>query len=159
MTTGLERTIQTAILIAATLLTSACAALQTGDSIKNAETIASKTEETTRTTIEKGAFENPPEIIQLSRKATAVEPLTNTPQSAADHVQVSKPALTRITPKEPYVNIRTAPSLKSRNVAILKGGHSIEILETQDSWVKVSWHKGNSVKQGWMKKAFAEGYH
>ena len=141
------------------LMVSACASFKTADSTKTGETIANTADDTTRSTIEKGKSVTPSDsagIPQQSGAAKAGDPGNSATVAGRDTVQTSRVIMTRISPKEPYVNIRTEPSAKSRKIAVLKGGHSIEVLETRDSWVKVQWQKGNAVKQGWMKKSFVE---
>jgi len=151
MITRFNSKIQSTILIGSVLMISACASFKTG------EAIADKADGTTRTTIGKGTFETPPEIQQSSIKK-GIGQNSTTSKAASDTPQASTATVTRINQKEPYVNIRSAPSSKSRSLAVLKGGHSLEVLETRDSWVKISWQKGDAVKQGWLKKRFVEGY-
>ena len=150
MTTSFNSKIQSTILIGSLLMVSACASFNSG------ETIASKTDEAARIAIEKAKLETPPE--PPASVTTVIEPVKTAPETAPDAAQAPKSAVARINQKEPLVNVRTAPSLKSRVVAVLKRGQSIEVLETKDSWVKITWHKGRAVKQGWLKKAFVEGY-
>lgn len=125
------------------LMMSACASLDTG--------------ETTHTAIEKGTLETPLESPPASA-AKAIEPVNTATVTAPENAQPAKSAVTHINQKEPYVNVRTSPFVKSRVAGVLKRGQSIEVLETKDNWVKISWHKGRSVKQGWLKKMFVEGY-
>jgi uncharacterized protein YgiM (DUF1202 family) len=135
---------------------SACASFKDNNSPKIAGTIANNTDGTTSTTIQKGRFENPPEI-QLSSNKKGNESGDTDSQTATDTIAPPKTYISRVSLKEKRVNVRTAPSVKSRSIAVLKGGHSVEILETQDSWVKIQWQQSNTFKRGWMKKAFVEG--
>jgi uncharacterized protein YgiM (DUF1202 family) len=76
--------------------------------------------------------------------------------------EASKPVIpattTKINPKEPFVNIRSAPSARSRILAVIKGGQLVEVLEVKNSWMKVTWRQGDVVKQGWLAKKFVIGY-
>lgn len=143
MTTSFNNKIQSTILLGSVLMISACASLDTG--------------ETTHTAIEKGALETPLET-PPARAAQAIEPVKTASVAAPENSQPAKSAVTHINQKEPYVNVRTSPFVKSRVVGVLKRGQSIEVLETKDNWVKITWQKGRSVKQGWLKKMFVEGY-
>lgn len=160
MTTILGSRIQSTLLIGSVMMISACAATKSGDAIKTGETIVGKTEETTLATSGKVALDAPIDKQPAGAKKV-LEPGntgSRTTPETPETTQAPKAAVTRIKPKEPYVNIRSEPSAKSRSIAVLKGGHSIEVLETKDSWVKITWQKGNAMKQGWMKKSFAEGH-
>lgn len=149
MTNSFNSKIKSTILLASVLMISACASFNTG------ETIAGKTDQATSVAIEKGKRETlePP-----ATAAQAIEPVNTASVTAPDNSESAKPAVTRINQKEPYVNVRTSPSVKSRIVGVLKRGQSIEVLETKDNWVKITWNKGRTVKQGWLKKMFVEGY-
>jgi uncharacterized protein YgiM (DUF1202 family) len=143
------------ILIGLFLTLSACASVNTSDPGKKETTKAEKADDTTRTTIQKGKFENPPEMQMNSVNNTPDS--ANTPSETAPYSShTSKSGTTRINQKEASVNVRSTPSAKSRSVAVLKAGQAIEVLETRDNWVKITWQKGNSAKQGWMNKAFVE---
>lgn len=150
MTTSFNNKIQSTLLLASVLMISACASLNTG------ETVADTTDQTARMAIEKGKIETQPEPPAIA--AQMIEPADTASVRAPENAQSAKSAVTRINQKEPYVNVRTAPSIKSRIAGVLKRGQSIEVLETKDNWVKISWHKGRAVKQGWLKKMFVEGY-
>jgi uncharacterized protein YgiM (DUF1202 family) len=155
MTTRFGSTFQSTILFSTVLLLSACASINTTDSGNSGSTVVNKADETTRTTIQKGKFENPPEMQMTSVNNTtehAITPSETSPYSA----HTTKTGTARINQKETSVNVRSTPSAKSRSVAVLKAGQAIEVLETRDNWVKISWQKGNSTKQGWMNKAFVE---
>jgi len=155
MTSRFNSKILPTILIGSVLMVSACA------TVNPKETIANKTDEATRTTLEKGKFETPPVLNtepQPASVAKMIEPVKTASEAIPDAAQAPKTTATRITQKEKSVNVRTAPAIKSRVVAVLKRGQSIEVLEEKDGWLKVTWHKGNAVKQGWLKKIFVEGY-
>jgi uncharacterized protein YgiM (DUF1202 family) len=156
MPTRFGRKIESTILIGSILTLSACASVNTSDSGKKEATIAKKADDTTRTTIQKGKFENPPEM-QLSGMNKTDEYANTSSETATYSAHTSKANATRINHKESSVNARSAPSAKSRSIAVLKAGQAIEVLETKDNWVKITWQKGNSAKQGWMNKAFVEG--
>ena len=145
MTTGLSRRIQSTLLIGSALMLAACASTKTGDAGKAVEPVAG---DTTRIIIPKGKFETPPEIQPASIKK-ASEAAT----SFADTAQASA----RINQKEAFVNVRSAPSPKSKSIAVLKAEQPVEILESKDSWVKIAWQSGNARKLGWVKKVFVEG--
>jgi len=155
MTTRFGSKLQSTILFGTVLLISACASFNSADSGKSEATTARKADDTTRTTIQKGKFENPPEM-QMSRMRTANETAKSTSQSAQDTSNTTRANTARINQKEASVNVRSAPSAKSRSIAVLKAGQTIEVLDTRDNWVKITWQKGNSAKQGWMNKAFVE---
>jgi uncharacterized protein YgiM (DUF1202 family) len=138
------------ILIGSVMMVSACATTNT------AETVANKTDEPSRVVLEAGKFENPPALPQSAATPPVSEPAKSAGEKANEVSQAPATTISRINPKERFVNIRTAPSSKSKIVAVLKGGHSIEILETKDSWLKVKWVKGDVVKQGWMSKRFVD---
>jgi uncharacterized protein YgiM (DUF1202 family) len=155
MATRLGGKIRTLILIGSVLVVSACATSKTN------EANTSKTDETSSITIEKGKFEAPPEIKgapQPATSAVAVDPAKNASATAPDAGQAAKANITRVNTKEKLVNVRTAPSTKSRTLAVLKGGQTIEILETKQSWLKIKWQAGDVAKQGWMNRRFVEGY-
>lgn len=147
MITSFNNKIQSTILLGSVLMMSACASFNTG------ETIADKTDQATSVAIEKGKLETP----LKSPVSAAIEPV-NTASVTLENAPSAKPAVTRINQKEPYINVRTASSVKSRIVGVLKRGQSIEVVETKDNWVKISWNKGRAMKQGWLKKMFVEGY-
>jgi uncharacterized protein YgiM (DUF1202 family) len=149
--------IQLAILIGIVLVMSACASVKTGDSGNSAAVVSNKTDDTTRTTIVKGKFENPPEIQQSSPKKVS-ESDKYVSDSSPNSSRSTKANATRISQKEALVNVRSTPSTKSKSVAVLKAGQPIEVLETRDSWAKITWQQGDAVKMGWTKKAFVEGY-
>jgi uncharacterized protein YgiM (DUF1202 family) len=156
MTPRFGNTFQSTILFGTVLLLSACASVNTADSGKSEAIVAKKADDTTRTTIQKGKFENPPEM-QMNSVNNAPDS-ANTPSETAPYSShISKAGTTRINRKEASVNVRSTPSAKSRSIAVLKAGQAIEVLETRDNWVKITWQKGNSAKQGWMNKAFVEG--
>lgn len=150
MASKLGRRIQTILFIGSVLIVSACA------TTNSKETIINKTDETARVTIEKGKFETPPPLTQPATPQPVIEPGKTVSQTEKDAAQAAK--ATRINPNEPFVNVRSAPSIKSRNIAVLKGGYDIEVLEVKDVWVKIKWMKGNAAKQGWLKKRLVEGY-
>jgi uncharacterized protein YgiM (DUF1202 family) len=157
MVTGrFGRRIQSTVLIGTVLIVSACASFNNNDSATTAGTITNNTDGTTSTTIKKGRFENPPEI-QLSSMKKGNGPGDTDSQFSTDTITPAKSNIFRVSLKEKLVNVRTAPSVKSRSIAVLKGGHPVEVLETKGSWVKIQWQKGNTFKQGWMNKAFVEG--
>jgi len=124
----------------------------------NPEKSSSKTNEAPHVTI---AMENPesspaPHLTTTMETAhDSAKPITDTSPATR---QISKIANNRINPNEPFVNVRTAPSIKSRNIAVIMGGQAFEILETTDAWLKIKWKQGNVEKQGWLKKRFVEGY-
>jgi uncharacterized protein YgiM (DUF1202 family) len=152
MTTRIGSIIRSLLLIGSVLIVSACA------STTPREVVANKTDETARVVIEKGKFDTPPALPQPAAPRPMMEPVKTASQTAQVTAQVSPANIARIHPKERSVNIRTSPSVKSRIVAKLKGGHSIEVLETRDNWLKVKWQKGAAVRQGWLKRRFVEGY-
>jgi len=156
MTTRFGSRFRSTILIGSVLTLSACASVNSGDSVKSGATIPGKADDTTRTTIQKGKFENPPDI-QLSSMNKAAHSGTMASEAAPDTAHPAKASTSRINQKEASVNVRSSPSAKSRSIAVLKAGQAIEILETRDNWIKITWQKGNSTKQGWMNKAFVEG--
>lgn len=151
MTNRFNSRIQTTLLISSMLMVSACA------SFKSGETVANKADVASNVTLGKGKFETPPQIPQTNAAKvnetikTAVEtpPVTTPP---------SNPNNTRINSREPYVNTRTAPSARSRVVAVLKQGQEVEVLEKKHGWLKLKWQHGQSEKTGWMNKSFVEGF-
>jgi len=143
--------IQSTIFLGSVLTMSACASNNSGASITN------KTGETPRAAVEQGRPGTPAESPSPGAKRGS-EPGKASAKADPDTAQAARGNATRINPKEPYVNIRSAPSLQSRTVAVLKGGHSLEVLEIRDTWMMVKWLKGDLVKQGWLKKRFVEGY-
>jgi uncharacterized protein YgiM (DUF1202 family) len=146
------RKIQSTILFSSLLMLSACASTKTADSVTTAPPVP---EETTRTTIAKGKFIQPPEI-QQSEIPTTGKSGSSTSQAAPDSTQSTANNHARISRKEASVNIRNAPSAKSRSVAVLKAGQAVDVLEHKDGWAKITWQKGTVVKQGWMNKAYLE---
>ncbi len=150
MTFIFNRKIQSITLLGSVLLISACATIQSG------ETVANRTDQASRVVLEKGKFETPPELPASAVKVA--EPVNSAPAKVPDTAQPAQPAATHINQKEPLVNVRTSPSTKSRVAGVLKKGQSVEVLETKDNWVKISWQKGSAVKQGWLKRMFVEGY-
>ncbi len=153
MTARFSSIVHTVLVFGALLALSACATTNTAEPAKPAETIPS---DTTRTKIAVGKFETPPEIHPASmNKMLAAE------ESTAKKTQEPDNAFgkfgTRINSKEAQVNIRFAPSAKSAVLAVLKAGQAIQILETKDSWVRISWMHGITPRNGWIKKTFVEG--
>lgn len=151
MTTSFNNKIQSTILLGSVLMISACASFNTD------ETVAETTDQATRIAIEKGKLETPLESPPASAAKT-IEPVNTATVTAPENAQPAKTRAAHINQKEPYVNVRTSPFVKSRVAGVLKRGQSIEVLETKENWVKISWHKGRAVKQGWLKKMFVEGY-
>jgi uncharacterized protein YgiM (DUF1202 family) len=152
MTTRFSSKIQSVILIGSVLMVSACATNNTG------ETIANKTDDSAHAIPEKAKVAPPPEPQRPSAKKV-IEPVkTVSAQAPVVAAPAAKATIAKITPKEQFVNIRGKASVKSRKIAVLNGGHSIEILEEKDGWLKIKWQKGDAVKQGWLKKRFVEGY-
>ncbi|MBC7777159.1 MAG: SH3 domain-containing protein [Phycisphaerae bacterium] len=128
------------LLISSLAWISACASVKTGD------TTASRPEE-------------PPRVLaEEPEPASGAKGPLSERQVSVEAAKSPKPPRTRISPKERYVNIRSAPSTDSKTIAVFKGGHSLDILQIKDNWVKIQWNKGGMVKQGWLKKRFAEGY-
>lgn len=156
MTTRIGSKIQTTMLLGSVLMISACASITTSDTNKSAEAVVGRTDEATHTTIQKGKFETPPEI-QLSTVNKSAASGNSVSEAIPNATQTATASATRINHKEASVHVRHAPTAKSRSIAILKAGQPIEVLETRDSWVKITWQKGNAVKQGWLKKVFVEG--
>ena len=155
MTTRFACKLQSTILFGTVLFISACASFNSADSGKSDPTIARQANDTTSTTIQKGKFENPPEM-QMSHMRTANETAKSASASAPDTSHTTEVNTARINQKEASVNVRSAPSAKSRSITILKAGQDIEVLDTKDNWIKITWQKGNSAKQGWINKAFVE---
>ena len=152
-------TTKSLIIVGSALLLAACGA---GTTIKPGETVAKNANEASRISLDKIPMETKPASPQ-SGSAQTIKESGNTITDAAtktshpsDNVPTTSAIITSIKANERLVNIRTAPSVKSRVIATLKGGHSIEIIETKENWVKVQWRKGKSLKQGWMSKQFAE---
>lgn len=156
MTTRFGNKMQATLLVASVLMVSACASIKAGDSNKSGATVADKADEATRTTIAKGKFETPPEI-QLSSVKKSAESANSYSEAVPDTAHPSQLSSSRINQKEASVNVRSTPSAKSRSIAVLTAGQPIEVMETRDSWVRITWLKGDTVKQGWLKKAFVEG--
>ena len=150
MTIRFSSKIQSALLIGSVLMVSACATNNAGN------TIASKPVDSP-TVPQKAKVAPPPEQPKPSAKKVT-EPVKTVSLAPVVPAKVTKAAGIRISPKEKLVNIRSMASVKSRKVAVLEGGHPIEVLEKKDSWLKIKWQKGDVVKQGWLKKAFVEGY-
>ena len=151
MDTRLISRIQSLILIGCTVVISACATANTS------ETVVAKTDDSPRSAPEKGNVEPSPALPQSATPLVVTGPVKIVVE-ATEMAQPAKTITTRINPKEPFVNVRNAPSIKSRNIAVIMGGQTIEILEAKDVWVKIIWKKGEVVKQGWLKKRFVEGY-
>lgn len=146
--------IQMAAILVSVLMLGACAATNRAEPVKSADVIPT---DTTRTTIAVGKFETPPEIHPVSmNKMLATE--NSTAQKAQEPDNAIAKSGTRINSKEAQVNVRFAPSAKSASLAVLKAGQAIQILETKDSWVRISWLHGVTPRNGWIKKAFVEGY-
>lgn len=150
MTSGFNRKIQATILIGSILMVAACASTKTG------ETIANQTDQAARIALEKGKLETLPE--PTAGAAKVVEPVNTAPVTALDGSQATKSAVARINQKEPLVNVRTAPTARSRVVAVLKKGQEVEVLENKYGWLKIKWKHGATLKHGWMNKSFVEGY-
>ncbi len=150
MATILNRNIRLMLLIGSVLMMSACTKVNT------AETIAAKTDETARATMDKGKSDTSHSLQQAGAPPAATEQVNSADKAATVNTDLPKTVTSRITPKEPFVNVRKAPSLKSRPRAVLTGGQHVEILEEKNDWVKIKWQKGNAVKQGWLKKRFVE---
>lgn len=146
MATILNRNIRLMLLIGSVLMMSACTKVNTAD------TVAAKTDETARATMDKGKSDSS----QTGATPAATEQVNSADKAATVNTDLPKTVTSRITPKEPFVNVRKAPSLKSRPRAVLAGGQHVEILEEKNDWVKIKWQKGNAVKQGWLKKRFVE---
>jgi len=146
------RRIQSTIVFSSLLILSACASTKTGDSVVTAPPAP---EDTSRTTIAKGKFIQPPEIQQSEITTTGKSGSSNS-QAAPDSSQPPANNHARISKKEASVNIRNAPSAKSRSVAVLKAGQAVDVLEHKDGWARITWQKGSVVKQGWMNKAYLE---
>ena len=158
MTTRCNSSFQAALLIGSVLMVAACSTGTTTDAIKNGESIAAnQADSSARAAIEKGKPETPPELHPTGSLA-ATEPNTTAPPAAAETTQAPRASATRINHKERYVNVRSAPSAKSRVLAVLRDGHSVEVVETRDGWVKIAWHRGKAVHHGWMKNVFVAGY-
>jgi len=149
MITKVNRITLSALFIGSVLMISACA------NVKTTETVAAKTDETARVAIEKAGVETHP-ALQQPDSPIATEPVKSADEAITGTAQPPKAITSRIKSKEPFVNVRTAPSLKSRRLAVLVGGQQVEILDKKNVWVKVKWLKGNVVKQGWLKKRFVE---
>lgn len=153
MTARFSSIVHAARVLGSLLALSACATTTTVESVKPAEAVPS---DTTRTTIAVGKFETPPEIHPASmNKMLATE--NSTAQKAQEPDNAFGKSGTRINSKEAQVNVRFAPSVKSASLAVLKAGQAIQVLETKDSWVRISWLQGVTPRNGWIKKAFVEG--
>jgi hypothetical protein len=148
MTTSFNSKIQSSILICSVLMISACTFVKSGSTTAGAPGIP----------IEGSNPETPPVSTEEPQPASTARVTVRERQISPDSAQSPKPARTRITPKERYVNIRSAPSTEGKTIAVFKGGHSLHILETKDNWVKTQWSKNGIVKQGWLKKRFVEEY-
>lgn len=152
MTTKPCRNVLTILLISSVLTISACATSNPKESITN------KTSETGRLTIEKGTPGTPPNPTQPVATSQVGAPDKTAAEAAREAAHPPRTLTSRINPKDTFVNVRSAPSVKSRNIAVLKGGQTVEILEVRDVWMKVKWQTGDVAKQGWLKKRFVEGY-
>lgn len=141
------------VLLGALLLVPACASTTTSTPPKPAEI---STDDTTRTTLAKGKFESPPEI-HPSSMSKMVASESGSEQKGNEYTQASSSNGTRISSKEKQVNVRTAPSTKSAVLTVLKSGQAIQVLETRDTWAKISWQQGVTPRNGWIKKAYIEG--
>ena len=147
--------IQVMILIGSGLMVAACATVKTN------ETNTNITHDTTRLTIEKGKLETPPAMTaepQPVAPTKASEPVKTASDTAPDVTRTARITVTRIKQEETFVNVRTAPSVRSRNFAVIKGGQTVEVLITMDRWLKIKWQKGDAVMQGWINKKFVEAY-
>jgi uncharacterized protein YgiM (DUF1202 family) len=153
MTIKLSRRIQMAASIASLLILGACATTAPHEPVK---AVAQASEVSTQTTIAKGKFETPPEIHPASMTKMIAEEET-TGKSAPEQDRSFGKSGTRINSKESQVNVRFAPSTKSAVLVVLKAGQAIQVLETKDSWVRISWMQGVTPRNGWIKKAFVEG--
>ena len=145
--------IQSTLLVGSVLVLSACVTTNSAETAKPDVTL---TDETTRTVIAAGKFETPPEI-QSASMTKMVSAVDTASQPASVGERTPGTTGTRISDKETFVNVRSAPSTKSRVLAVLKAGQKIQIQETRDSWIKISWQQGDANKQGWLKKIFVEG--
>lgn len=67
-----------------------------------------------------------------------------------------RPVVSRIRPEHKYVNVRRSPSSHKGVVAVLKGGKHVEVLEEQQSWVRVRWQRGGKTVDGWVYRKFVE---
>ncbi|MBT1071110.1 SH3 domain-containing protein [Pelotalea chapellei] len=153
MTTGFSSRTHLLLLACSILMISACTL--------NKGTMTSQADQMAGSAIEAGKSEAQSALVnevQAVAQPKVVEPARAVAEEAPEVVQPPKAAVTRINSTERLVNIRTSPSAKARKVAVLKSGHSLEVLDVKDDWVKVQWLKGKTVKQGWVKKSFVEGY-
>lgn len=151
MTTKLNRRILPVLLISSMLMISACA------STKSGAAIAQKTDEASSVTLKEGEFQTPP-VIQQSGTPMVNETVKTTVDAPAEATKPANPNSTRINSRAPLVNARTAPTARSRVVAVLKKGQEVEVLEKKHGWLKIKWHHGATVKHGWINKSFVEGF-
>lgn len=153
MTARFSSIVHAACVFGSLLALSACATTNSVESAKPAEAIPS---DTTRTTIAVGKFETPPEIHPASMTKMLAAEESSTKNTQEQDKAFGKSG-TRINSKEAQVNVRFAPSAKSASLAVLKAGQAIQVLETKDSWVRISWLQGVTPRNGWIKKVFVEG--
>lgn len=153
MTTRFSSGVQSVILIGSALLITACATTNPETPVKTTEAVA---ESSARTTLPKGKFSEPPDIhpATMTKMIAAEDSASN---ALPDHEQPFGKSGTRINSKESQINVRSAPSTKSAVLAVLKSGQAIQVLESKEGWVRISWMQGISPRNGWIKKTFVEG--
>jgi hypothetical protein len=85
----------------------------------------------------------------------AAQPLPEQTSVPAEPAE-TRPAASRIRPEHKYVNVRRGPSSRKGVVAVLKGGKHVEVLEEEQSWVRVRWQRGGKTVDGWVYRKFVE---
>lgn len=136
MSDHINSRITSSIRILAVLMTVAC--IFVAQSEANTDT-----EEITRTVIAKGEFEPPSDLIGLPQLLVASDDAGQS--TTTDNTSALS------------THVMNAPTGKGRPIARLKHGQQVKVLQSKNSWLKISWKSNESWGQGWLKKSFVEG--